>query len=94
MLTHPQWHTPGFSMLHTGKHGLMFQEVTQWMGSLQAKTLVICGTQAPFGERVKAVRVPGMRRSKDSSQIVSLSLLPESRLLLLGSDDGFVRVCS
>lgn len=50
--------------------------------------------QAPFGERVRPVRVPGMRRSMDGAQIVSLSLLPESRQLLLGSDDGFVRVCS
>ena len=40
------------------------------------------------------MRVPGMRRSKDGAQIVLLNLLPESRLLLLGSDDGFVRVCS
>jgi hypothetical protein len=50
--------------------------------------------QAPFTERIRPVRVSGARGAKDGAQIVSLSVLAESRLLVIGSEDGCVKVCS
>ena len=50
--------------------------------------------QAPFTERIRPVRVSGARGVKEAAQLVSLSVLAESRLLVIASEDGHVKMCS
>lgn len=49
--------------------------------------------QAPYTDRIKPVRLLGAKGAKDSVSLVALNVLTESRLLVAGMEDGFIKVC-
>jgi hypothetical protein len=49
------------------------------------------------GEAVQLVRMQslkGERKGKEGAAIVGLGLLPHSRLMVVGTEDGYLKVCS
>ena len=49
--------------------------------------------QAPYTDRIKPVRLLGAKGARDSVSLVALNVLTESRLLVAGMEDGFVKIC-
>ena len=55
--------------------------------------LQVCSLQPPYSERMAVTRPLNMRGGRDSSSLVGLGLLAYSRLLVLASEDGQVKIC-
>lgn len=47
----------------------------------------------PYSETVVPTRLSNLRGGKDLAPIVGLSILPHSRLLVAGTEDGVIKIC-
>jgi WD repeat-containing protein 81 len=87
--------TPG--LLHTfsghteGVGGLAVhdQDVLAYSGP----HLGVFSLQAPWSAVYRPIRLTSAKGFKESASIVGLALLPYSRLLVVGTDDGHIKIC-
>ncbi|KAK9916467.1 hypothetical protein WJX75_002924 [Coccomyxa subellipsoidea] len=62
--------------------------------SFAGQHLGVFSLQAPYAQRIKPVRLQGAKGAKESGSLVALNILTESRLLVAGMEDGFIKVCT
>lgn len=59
--------------------------------SIAGSRLGVVSLQAPFAEQFEPVRLSGGR---EGSPLIDLAVLPCSRLLVTGTADGMVQICT
>ena len=61
------------------------------------KLLIVCKIaylQEPFTERITPVRLVNTKGGRETSPFVTLNVLAESRMLVMGCADGNIKICT
>lgn len=63
------------------------------MLSFSGVDIGVCSLRAPLAARVALTQPQNFQGGRDPSTIVGLGLLDHSHLLVLATEDGYVKVC-